>query len=76
MNNPHYQNSECIGNWLHDYRIVKEWSNGIEERCARCADCKFFPYNVPNDVYLSYHIRLALQPSDPYFAHEYPEVKL
>lgn len=36
----------------------------------------FFPANVPNDVYLSYHIRSALQLSDPLFKINYPDFTL
>lgn len=32
----------------------------------------FFPHNTPSHKYLEYHIRQALQASDPLFLHEYP----
>lgn len=71
--NRRYQNSVCKNNYLHDYRQTRIFSNGVEERCTRCKHAIFFPYNVPNHVYLSHHIRSAIQPSDPLYYREYPE---
>ncbi len=70
--NARYQNSNCLNGYLHDYRQVKPFPKGVLERCSRCKDQQFFPYNVANHVYLSYHLRQALQPNDPLFKREYP----
>lgn len=67
-----YQNSHCLGGFLHDFRQVKTYKGGVIERCTRCGDQMHFPMNTPNDVYLSFHIRSALQTSDPLYYHEYP----
>lgn len=68
-----YQNSKCRNNYLHDFRQVEETTKGFLERCTRCGKQMHFPGNVPNHVYLSYHIRSALQPADPLFFREYPK---
>lgn len=67
-----YQNSYCKNNYLHDFRQVDTSKNGVVERCTRCGKTMNFPHNIANHVYLSYHIRSALQPSDPLFLREYP----
>lgn len=66
-----WQNSECDGGYLHDYRITQVISLGVVERCRLCGDQQFFPHDVPNHIYLSYHIRSALQQDDPRYEHEY-----
>ncbi len=66
-----WQNSECKGGLLHDYRIAKTFSEGVVEVCTRCKDKKFFKNNEPNRIYLSYHIRQALQKSNLRFKKEY-----
>lgn len=66
-----YQNSECRRDMLHDFRIIASDSNGLTERCTRCGLKKHFPTDTPNHVYMSWHIRQALQESDPRFKIEY-----
>lgn len=66
-----YQNSICRNNYLHDFRQVKETRAGFLERCIRCGKQIHFPGNTPNHVYLSYHIKSALQPGEPLYEHEY-----
>lgn len=61
----------CKNNYLHDFRQTRVFRDGIEERCLRCRKAMFFPYTVPNHIYLSFHIRSALQPSDPLYSREY-----
>lgn len=68
----HYQNSECQNGYLHDFRIVRQLKGGLLERCQKCKLQKFFPSNVPNHIYLSFHLRQALQPYDQRFKREYP----
>lgn len=72
MANRRYQNSQCKNNYLHDYRLVAQTRTGVFERCLRCGKQMHFPHNIPNHVYLSHHIRSALQTSDPLFKREYP----
>ena len=57
---------------LHDYKILYPHKNGLVEKCKICGDKQFFPENVPNDVYLSYHLRQAIQPFDKLFKVNYP----
>lgn len=66
-----YQNSECKRNMLHDFKIQSQTSHGLLERCSRCGLKKHFPNDIPSHVYLSYHIRQALQKHDPRFNIEY-----
>lgn len=66
-----YQKSECVRGWLHDFRHVQVLPRGVVERCLKCKLQVFFPHNVPNHIYLSYHLRSALQPYDPRYQHEY-----
>lgn len=66
-----FQNSECKNGYLHDYLLVAESSKGVLEQCYKCKKRMFFPHDVPNHVYLSHHIRSALQMRDPRFEREY-----
>lgn len=67
----HYQNSECKRNMLHDYKILAQTNLGLLERCTRCGDKKHFTNDIPNHIYLSFHLRQALQRNDPRFNIEY-----
>ena len=69
-----YQNSMCDGQagLLHDYRKKYEATEGIVEQCQHCGVCQFFPWEVKNETYLSYHIKSALQPYDELFRINYP----
>ena len=70
-----YQNSVCLNNYLHDYEQITTYPNGIYERCARCHDKQFFPWDVSNTKYISHHLRSAIQPTDERYAREYPNSK-
>ncbi len=35
---------------------------------------KHFPVNIPNHLYLSWHLRDVLRKGDPLFAKEYPHI--
>lgn len=72
LNRNKYQNSICRNNYLHDFRQIQETNKGFLERCTRCGKQVHFPGSISNHVYLSYHIRSALQPNDPLFHREYP----
>lgn len=59
-----WQKSKCKnGLWLHDWLILRQLPTGLEEYCYKCLKTRFFPNNCPNEEYLSYHIRMALQPN-------------
>lgn len=64
-------NSDCICGLLHNYEIIKEYPTGVLERCDRCFDEQFFPHNINNETYLSYHLRMFLQPNNPRYKYEY-----
>ena len=68
------QNSDCVAGWLHNYEIVKEFSSGVLERCNKCKTQKFFYTNTPNHIYLSYHLRMFLQPNNPRYNKEYGKI--
>lgn len=72
--NHHYQNSVCKKKlpFLHDYRPLYKKDGGLVEKCTLCGDKQFFPEKIPNAMYLSYHIKQALQPSDRIFKYNWP----
>lgn len=72
--NHHYQNSVCRKKlpYLHDYRPLYHKDGGLVEKCTLCGDKRFFAEKVANHVYLSFHLKQALQLSDPLFRFNYP----
>lgn len=72
LNERRYQNSICRNNYLHKFKSLGETHKGFLERCTRCGKTMHFPGNISNQLYLSYHIRSALQTNDPLFFREYP----
>lgn len=72
MQKTKYQNSVCRRGWLHKFIQIKQTGTGFLERCERCGKQIHFPVNIPNHIYLSYHIRSVLQSHDPLFQREYP----
>lgn len=72
-----YQNSECRGGYLHKWIQLEIIKDGSLERCERCGKKMWFSAaRGANALYLSYHIRSALQPSDARFEKEYPSIKI
>jgi len=65
------KNSLCQANLFHDYQITKSFESGVVEMCSRCKHRVYFPNTVPNHIYLSFHLRSMLQPSDPRYKREY-----
>lgn len=66
--------SLCIGTWLHRYIIVRQYGDGIEERCQICGDQQIFKMidgRADNLEYIDYHMRQVLFPQHPLFHHEY-----
>lgn len=72
LSDKYNKNSQCLNDYLHDFRKVENTKDGFVERCLRCGEQLHIPHNMPNDVFLSYHNRSALQANDPLFLHEYP----
>ena len=71
-NRGRYQNSVCRRGHLHDFLQVQNTKTGFVERCRKCGLQLHFPANIPNHIYLSFHIRSALQGNDPMFKREFP----
>lgn len=69
-----YQNSVCKRGSLHNFLQVKQTPDGYLERCKKCGLQIHFPAHTPNHIYLSYHVRSALQKHDPMFKKEYPNI--
>lgn len=68
-----YQNSVCMKRgWLHKWIEITRTSMGTLERCERCGLKKHFSKDMPNHIYLSFHIRSILRANDPRFKKEYP----
>lgn len=69
-----FQNSECIGRYLHRFSVKEEYPQGVLEVCELCGKSAFFRIidgKVNNAHYMSYHIRQALPSWDEYYYHEY-----
>lgn len=70
-------NSQCLDSWLHRFKIIEQFKDGILERCEICGQEEFFKVidgRIDNVEYLSYHARQALLPFHPLFAHEYEHI--
>jgi len=68
-----WQNSKCIGQYLHRFEIKEEYPEGVKEVCSICGMSKFFRIidgKVNNSEYMSYHLRQSLPPFHPYYYHE------
>lgn len=67
-----YVESKCrASGFLHSFRIVGEYFDGVYEVCTRCFEGHFFHELTPNHVYLAFHERSLLQPDDPQYEYEY-----
>lgn len=71
LNPRRYKNSICRNNYLHNYVKVADTPRGFVERCKRCGKQIHVPYDMPNDAYISHHIRQFIQPNEPLYKHEY-----
>jgi len=74
MKHSFFQNSKCLGQYLHRFRIGKEYPQGTLEVCEICHKQKFFRVidgKFNNQEYMSYNIRLILPDFHPYYYHEY-----
>lgn len=66
----------CKGSYLHRFRIIKEFPEGVLENCEICHKSKFFKIaggQVEGNAYMAWHLRLALGniPIPAYIWHEY-----
>lgn len=69
-----WQNSRCLNKYLHRFIIVKDYDDGVLEKCEVCRKSKGFKIiegKLDNARYMSWHIRSALTPDYPYFDREY-----
>lgn len=74
MNNPLFENSQCLNGYLHRYHIENEWEEGTEEICEICQDQRFYKVvngQIDNNEYLEYHEREILTIDDRRYEHEY-----
>ncbi len=69
-------NSVCGNGYYHDFRIALTISGRTVEICTRCRTMVAFRTDTPNHVYLSYHLRQALQPYQAQFSREYPSFNI
>lgn len=65
------KNSFCICGFFHDYDILKETPKGLIEICKKCKDKRFFDNKLPSYIYLSYHLKQALQTNSKRFIKHY-----
>lgn len=66
-----YQNSVCKLGWLHKFRPMKQTKKGTLERCERCGKLLHCPMDMPNNLYVSYHVRDILRDYEPMYRKEY-----
>lgn len=69
-----FANSYCRNKWLHRFNLIKEFAEGVQERCEICGLKVFFRVidgDSSNKKYISYHLRQVLPPQHRYFAKEY-----
>lgn len=74
MTNEFFRESLCQNQYLHRFKIVDEFPEGVLEVCEICGKDKFFKIyegKLNNYEYMSYHIREALPPIHPYYFHEW-----
>ncbi len=57
---------------LHRWQFLYNHKGGIVEKCEICAEKQYIPENIPSHIYLSTHLRSALQPNDILFAINWP----
>lgn len=66
--------SKCAsGMWLHDWLILRQMRDGLEEYCYKCGKTRLFTEKEPNTLYLDYHLRMSLQPNMIEYYVEYPK---
>ena len=73
MRDDFFMNSLCQNEYLHRFKIVKEYPEGVLEVCEICGLDKFFRIldgKVDNYEYMAWHARQALFPAHPYYYHE------
>ena len=75
LKHPFWQNSQCVGRYLHRLKITKEWGGQVLETCEICHKSVFFKVvdgQLQKDYYLSFHLREALPnlPIPNYIYHE------
>lgn len=72
--NDFYQLSMCQNEYLHRFKIVEEYPQGVLEVCEICGMDKFFRIldgKVDNQEYMAYHLRQVLPRFHELYDHEY-----
>lgn len=59
--------------WLHDWLVLREFPEGLEEYCCRCGKVRLFTHKESSDIFLSYHLRMSLNPRMIEYYIEYPK---
>lgn len=74
MTDEFYLQSECIGGYLHDFKLKQQWFECVQEVCERCGEEVYFPIydgRIDNLTYGDFHMKQWLVPQHPLFYHEY-----
>lgn len=73
-----WSKSDCKDGWLHDYKIIAQYPQGVIEGCLKCKDKQYFKVlsgKVANMEYIKYHLRQALPRYHKLFYHEYQNAR-
>lgn len=63
--------SECVAGFLHEYRTVKQFPEGMLDVCRKCRTAKFFRNDMPDHLFLSHNLRMAIQMDHPRYHKEH-----
>lgn len=66
--------SNCKEGWLHDFILLRQLPNGVEEGCRKCRQKRYYKIEkgkINNLLYIKEHIRQALPKSHRLFKREY-----
>lgn len=69
-----WNNSKCINQWFHRFKIVFQIPQGVLEQCEICHKRKFFKMvqgRTNNMEYIAYHNRQCLPREHNNFKREY-----
>jgi len=70
--------SKCKSSWLHRFKIIAQYPEGVQERCEICHKKVFLRVingKSNNTRYIASHMRQVLVPQHRLFIHEYPNSK-
>ena len=70
--------SNCKEGWLHDFILLRQLPNGVEEGCRKCRTKRYYKIEkgkINNLLYIKEHCRQALPKFHNLFYREYPNKK-